>query len=179
MTSASGDFDLTLDELRAVALFAVTHAQTVLVDFEAEAPDDPRPREALDAARAFASGAPRTNLQRVTAVAAHRAAKSAPTEIARLAALACGDAAASAYLHPIAKATQLGHILRAASCAALVAELQAGGDAAAGSHAVSAIAAQAVFPLPDVLRRYPVATSGASRLSQLMSELDTAIRGRP
>lgn len=178
MGTLSGDFDLTMDEIRAVVLFAADSAQSILADFEADVRDDLRPREALVAARTFSEGAPRTNLQRTTAVAAHRAAKSAPTETARLAALACGDAAAAAYLHPIARATQVGHILRAPSCAALVAELQAGDDGIVGTGNVEAIAEHANFPLPDVLRRYPLAPQGTSRLSQLMVALDTAIRLR-
>ncbi|TFC27679.1 exonuclease SbcC [Cryobacterium sp. TMT1-3] len=178
MASASDDFNLTMNELRAVVRFAAESAQTVLAEFEADAPDDIRPREALTAALAFAGGAPRTNLLRTTAFAAHRAAKRAPTETAQLAALACGDAAAAAYLHPIARATQVGHILRAASCAARVDELKAGGDESVGGGAISALAAQATLPIPDVLRRYPVAPRGSSRLSQLMSALDAAIRDR-
>lgn len=128
MAPASGDFDLTMDELRAVVRFAADSAHTVLAESEADAAEDLRPREALTAARAFAEGARRTNLQRSTAFAAHRAAKSVSAETAQLAALACGDAAAAAYLHPIARAAQVGHILRAASCAARIAELKAGGD---------------------------------------------------
>ncbi|MEP7765077.1 putative immunity protein [Sanguibacter sp. 25GB23B1] len=177
MTSANGgDFDLTMDELRAVVRFATDCAESLLPDFEAEAPEDSRPREALNAARAFAEGATRTNLQRKAAFAAHRAAQSVSAETAQLAALACGDAAASAYLHPIAQATQVGHILRAAACAARVAELRAGDDGTTGSDSVSILAERATSPVPDVLRRYPAAPQGRSRLSQLMSALDTAIR---
>lgn len=179
MTSASGgDFDLTMDELRAVVRFATDCAQSLLPEFEAHAPKDSRPREALNAARAFADGAARTNLQRTTAAASHRAAKNAPAETAQLAALACGDAAAAAYLHPIARATQIGHILRAAACAARVAELKAGIECMPGPGTVDALAERAAAPLPDVLRRYPAALQGSSRLSQLMSALDTAIRDR-
>ena len=53
---------------------------------------------------------------------AHRAAKTATGEAAQQAALAAGAAAAAAYLHPLAKSTQVGHILRAAACAARAAE---------------------------------------------------------
>lgn len=179
MTSATkGDFVLTMDELRAVVRFAAECAESVIAEFEAEVPDDSRPREALNAAQEFARGADRTNLQRTTAVAAHQAAKSASSELAQLAALACGDAAAAAYLHPIAKATQVGHILRAAACAARAAELRTNDDGAAGSGSVGALAEGAVSPLPEVLRRYPAAPQGTSRLSNLMSALDTAIRER-
>lgn len=75
-------------------------------------------------------------MQRVTALDAHRAAKEIESETGQLAARACGDAAAAAYLHPIAKATQVGHILRAGAYAARVAELDAGGDEAAAARSV-------------------------------------------
>ncbi|MFS0853913.1 putative immunity protein [Microbacterium sp. 179-I 3D4 NHS] len=168
----AGDFDLTADELRAVVGFAAACAERLLPEFEAAAPDDSRPQEALDAACVFAAGSPRSNLQRVSAFAAHRAAKEVEGESAQLAALACGDAAAAAYLHPIAKATQVGHILRAAACAARVSELRT------GTPEVGSLAVLAREPVPGVLRRYPAAPGGSSRLSRLMAELDVAIRGQ-
>lgn len=114
MTTGAGDFELTVEELRVVARYVVESAQEVLPVFEEAVPGDPRPRAAVDAAWEFVNGARRTTLQRVTAMDAHWAAKEAPTEATRLAARAAGDAAAAAYLHPIAKATQVGHILRGA-----------------------------------------------------------------
>lgn len=169
------DFDLTMDELRAVVRFASDCAQELLPDFEAVAPDDSRPREAIDAARMFADGAPRSNLQRTAAFASHRAAKDVSEETAQLAALACGDAAAGAYLHPIAKASQVGHILRAAACVARVTELREG---TTDRDTVRVLAARATPPLPEILRRYPAASPGSSRVSQLMSALDSAIRNQ-
>ena len=62
-----------MDELRAVAAYAVACAAPALL-FERAHPDDPRPAAALDAARAFAEGAPRSRLQRTAAANAHRAA---------------------------------------------------------------------------------------------------------
>ncbi|WP_416344507.1 putative immunity protein [Isoptericola peretonis] len=44
----------------------------MLPEFERAHPHDLRPRAALDAARAFADGAPRSRLQRVTSLDAHR-----------------------------------------------------------------------------------------------------------
>ncbi|MCR6689993.1 putative immunity protein [Cellulomonas sp.] len=170
----TGDVSLTMDDRRTVVRFAVDCAQRILPTFEAVAPQDPRPRDALAAARAFADGADRSNLLRTAAFASHRASKDVTTEAARLAALACGDAAAAAYLHAIAKATQVGHILRAAACAARVAELTTGdvGDA------VHALAERAAPPLPEILGRYPVAPRGSTRVSELMCLLDSAIRDR-
>jgi len=171
----TGDFDLTTDELRTVVRFALGCAEGLLPEFEAVAPDDSRPRHAIDAASTFAGGAPRTALQRTAAVASHRAARDVATEPAQLAALACGDAAAAAYLHPIAKGTQVGHILRAAACAARVAELRSG---PAGGEAVRVLAERAAPPLREILLRYPPAPRGRSRVSQLLCDLDAAIRDR-
>lgn len=67
MSSANGDFDLTMDEVRDVVRFAADCAQRLIPEFAAESPEDSRPRDALNAARAFAEGAARTNLQRTTA----------------------------------------------------------------------------------------------------------------
>lgn len=171
----TGHLDLTTTERRAVVRFAVDCAAGLLPEFEAVAPDDARPREAIAAALAFAGGADRSNRQRTAAFAAHRAAKDVATERAQLAALACGDAAAAAYLHPIARATQVGHILRAAACAARVAELRTGDG---GDEAVRARAERAAPPVPDVLRRYPPAPRGRTRVAELMAALDAAIRDR-
>jgi hypothetical protein len=171
MTIGPGDFALTVDELRIVARYAARSAQDVLPVFEDAVPDDPRPRAALDAAWEFVNGARRTKLQRVTSLDAHRAAKEAPAEAARLAARASGDAAAAAYLHPIAKATQVGHILRAAACAARIAELDAGGDPAVGMELIERARARATPALVDVLRRYPPAASGRGRLSHATAQV--------
>jgi hypothetical protein len=172
----SGDFDLTMDELRVVARYVVQHAEDVLSVFEQAVSDDPRPRAAIDAAWAFINGAKRTRLQRVTSLDAHRAARSAPSEAARLAARSAGDAASAAYLHPIAKAGQVGHILRASASAARIGEVEAGGDPAIGDALLERSRQRATPVLIDVLRRYPPTTSGSNRVAQLMSTLDHSLR---
>lgn len=169
-------FDLTMDELRAVARYVVRHAEDVLAVFEQAVPDDPRPRAAIDAAWTFINGAKRSRLQRVTALDAHRAARSAPSEAARLAARSAGDAASAAYLHPIAQASQVGHILRAAASAARIGEIEAGGDPTTGDALIEQSRQRATPVLVDVLSRYPLATSSGSRVAQLMSELDRSLR---
>ncbi|MCK0091419.1 exonuclease SbcC [Rhodococcus sp. F64268] len=176
MTSVTGDFELTHDELRVVARYVAESAHEVLSRFEAVRPDDPRPRAALDAAWEFIGGARRTKLQRITSMDAHRAAADAPTEVARLAAQAAGDAAAAAYLHPIAKAHQVGHILRAAANAARIAEIEAGDVPAVGYKMIERARMRATPVLIDVLCRYPAAPTGRSRAAQLMAALDTALR---
>ena len=144
--------------------------------FESLVVDDPRPRVAIDAAWEFINGARRTKLQRVTSLDAHRAAKEADNELARLAAQAAGDAPSAAYLHPIARAHQVGHILRAAANAARIAELAEGGDPSAGDRAIEQARARATPVVIDVLRRYPNAPAGRGRAARLMSTLDGSLR---
>ncbi|WP_244176750.1 putative immunity protein [Streptomyces albus] len=174
--TVSGDFDLTMHELRVVALYVVWHAEDVLPVFEQAVPGDPRPRAAVDAAWAFINGARRTTLQRVTSLDAHRAARSAPSEAARLAARSAGDAASAAYLHPIAQAGQVGHILRASASAAHIGELTAGGDPAIADALLERSRRRATPVLIDVLCRYPLSTGGSSRVARLMSTLDHSLR---
>ncbi|WLP89972.1 putative immunity protein [Gordonia sp. NB41Y] len=176
MTTVSGDFELTMDELRVVARFVAETAQRILPAFEEMHPDDPRPRVAVDSAWTFVNGAPRTKLQRMASLDARRAAKESSTEIARLAARSAGDAAAAAYLHPIAQASQVGHILRAAASAARIAELQADGDPACGTRAIEEACRRATPTLIDVLSRYPVAPATKTRVSQLQAALDASLR---
>lgn len=176
MTTVTGDFELTHDDLRVVARYVAESAQDVLPVFEHSSPDDPRPRAAIAAAWEFVNGARRTKLQRVTSLDAHRAAKDAPTEVSRLAAQAAGDAASAAYLHPIAKAHQVGHILRAAANAARIAEIEAGEDPAVGDEIIEQARTRATPVLIDILRRYPLAPTGKSRAAQLMTALDASLR---
>ncbi|GAA0547561.1 hypothetical protein GCM10009546_07050 [Actinomadura livida] len=172
----SGDFELSMEELRVVARFVAESAQDVLPVFEQAVPGDPRPRAAIEAAWEFVNGAGRTKLQRVTSLDAHRAAKEAGTEVARLAARSAGDAASAAYLHPISRATQVGHILRAAASAARIAELDAGGDPAVGDMMIDQARRRATPVLISVLSRYPSAPTAKNRVAQLMSDLDSSLR---
>lgn len=170
-------FELTMHELREVARFAAEGAQEVLDVFERTDRKDGRPRAAIEAAWEFANGARRTKLQRVTALDAHRAAKDASTGPAKHAAHAAGDAASAAYLHPFAKADQLGHILRADAHAAYAEELLTG-NASRGMECIARAAARATPLLVDVLRRYPRALVRRGRVSELMKALDDELRTR-
>ncbi len=176
MGTQSGDFELTMDELRVVACYAAESAEVVLPLFEEAAADDPRPRAAIDAAWSFARGAARTRLQRDTALAAHRAAKQVTDEAAQHAAGAAGDAAAAAYLHPLAQATQVGHILRAAARAARAAEMKAGDNPEVGDALIEQARERATPLLVEVLSRYPLAPTGSGRVAELMKRLDQSLR---
>jgi len=170
-------FELTMTELREVARFAAQGAEQVLSSFEGAHPGDRRPRAAIDAAWEFANGARRTKLQRMAALDAHRAAKDAPTAAAMHAAHAAGDAASAAYLHPFARADQVGHVLRADAHAACAEELLTG-DPSVGLKRIGRAAERATPLLVDVLRRYPPAPVGRSRVSVLMKALDDDLRQR-
>jgi hypothetical protein len=173
------DLALTLDELRAVAAYAVACAEPALVIFQRASPDDPRPAAALEAARVFVDGAPRSRLQRSAATAANRAGKEAPTDAARHAATAAGAAAVAAYLHPLATATQVRHILGAGAHAARAAELARGDDPVVAEYVVTAAAKRAGPVVLDVLGRYPRAPTGRSRVAVLMLRLDSLLRDPP
>ncbi|WP_414938395.1 putative immunity protein [Amycolatopsis sp. cmx-11-51] len=171
--------DLDLAELREVTDFAVACAEPALAIFERECPDDPRPRAVLDEARRFASGDKRTKSLRVTALDAHRAARAAREsgrEAAFDAARAAGHAGASAYLHPLAKATQVPHILGAAANAARAFELDAGDDPAVGAGYIEKMAGLAGPVVVDVLKRYPDAPDGGRRAGELLRMLDVLLR---
>ena len=176
MPNPPNDFELTLAELRVVARFAVESAEEVLPIFEQSDPGDARPRGAVEAAWVFVNGAARTTLQRVTALGAHRAASAVTDSSAQHAARAAGDAAAAAYLHPIAKATQVGHILRATANAARAAELNSADDPKIGHAFIGRARSRATPVLIEILCRYPPAPTGSSRVAQLMKKLDDSLR---
>ncbi len=172
------EIELAADELRAVAAYAVTCAEPALAIFERDRPEDRRPREAVDAARLFAEGAPRTKAIRDAAWAAQRAyqeARDAGRTAASEAARAALAAASAPYLHPLAKATQVPHILGAAAHAARAFELDAG-DPTVGEDYVEKARGLAGPVVVDVLGRYPAAPPGRGRVGELTRRLDTALR---
>jgi hypothetical protein len=107
---------------------------------------------------------------------AFRAAKDVADEAAHFAAQAAGDAAAAAYLHPLAKAAQVGHILRASASAARAAELSAGDDPNVGTALIEKAHDRADIILIDVLSRYPPVRVGRGRVAHLMKVLDSSLR---
>jgi hypothetical protein len=88
-------------------------------------------------------------------------------------------AAGAAYLHPLADAHQVGHILGAAAHAARAAELMAGDDRAVGAEHVERARRRATSGVVEVLGRYPAAPADGGRVGELLRELDRALRDRP
>jgi hypothetical protein len=172
----SDSIELSEHELREIAGYAAECARRALPIFEDVLPADTRPREAIDAAQAFAAGGRRTGALRQRAWAAYRAAREAGSPAAADAARAASHAAAAAYLHPLADAHQVKHILGAAAHAARAEELAseeyqpgtAGTLAWARQHAPAAV--------PAVLRRMPAAPAGGGRVGELVRDLDAALR---
>ena len=170
---------LSRSELREIAGYAVACARPALAIFERDRPDDPRPRAAIDAAQAFADGAERTKALRDGAWAAQRAAheaRDAGRAAASDAARAALAAAGAAFLHPVAKATQVKHILGSAAHAARAFELAAGDDPAVAADHLARARNLASPVVVEVLRRYPVAPGGGGRVGDLVRQLDAALR---
>lgn len=167
---------LSIEDLRAVTGFAAACAEGVLDVFERAHPDDPRPREAIDAAWAFARGGSRDRALRGAAWAAQKAASGTVDPAAREAALAAMSAAGAAFLHPLATATQVRHILGPAARAARAVELIAGDDRVAGAEHLEHARRLSTPDVVDVLRRYPDAPGGGGRVGELLRDLDQALR---
>ncbi|WP_374211676.1 putative immunity protein [Streptomyces sp. YS415] len=172
----AGGIVLSKQDLREVTAFAAACAEVVLEVFEADQPEDSRPRDAVGAAWEFARGGERGKPLRDTAWAALKAAKSADTAAGREAARAAMSAAGAAYLHPLAKASQVKHILGAAAHAARAAELVAGGDPLIGVEHVEQAVHRAPSVVVDVLRRFPAAPGGGGRVGELIRTLDVGLR---
>jgi hypothetical protein len=124
---------------------------------------------------------PRVKALRENAWASHRAAQeardqgqAAASAAARAAAHACG----AAFLHPLAKATQVRHILGSAAYAARAFELSAGADPAIGTSRVQRSRTVARPAVVNVLKRYPAAPPGGGRVGELIRQLDEALRYR-
>ena len=176
MANETGEIVLSMRDLRGVTGYAAESAQEALEIFERAHPADSRPRDAVDAAWTFARGGKRGKTLRDTAWAAHKAARDADT--AGDAARAAMCAASAAYLHPLADAHQVKHILGAAAHAARAAELIAGDDRDVGAEHIEQARRRATPAVVEVLKRYPAAPPGGGRVGELLRDLDEALRGR-
>jgi hypothetical protein len=176
MTGEASEIVLSKQDLREVTGFAAACAEVALEIFEADQPDDSRPRDAVGAAWEFARGGERGKSLRDTASAALKAAKRADTAAAREAAWAAMSAAGAAYLHPLAKATQVKHILGAGAYAARAAELVAGDDRSVGAEHLQRAVHRVTPVVVDVLKRFPEPPVGGGRVGELIRMLDADLR---
>ncbi len=185
VANESTEFVLSMQDLRAVTRYGAESAQDVLEIFERAHPTDSRPRDAIEAAWTFARGGNRGKSLRDAAWAAQKAARDADTADTLADTLAAGDAAraamcaaSAAYLHPLADAHQVKHILGAAAYAARAVELLAGGNRAVGAEHIERARRRATAAVVDVLKRYPAAPRSGGRVGELLRDLDAALRGR-
>ncbi|GGZ62168.1 putative immunity protein [Streptomyces subrutilus] len=177
MPTESDTIELSEAELREIAGYAAACARRVLPLFEDGHGADPRPRDAVDAAEAFARGGPRTTALRQSAWAAYKAAAEAASPAAGDAARAASHAAAAAFLHPKASAHQVKHILGAAAHAARAEELAGDGHAPATGGTLAWARHHAPPAVPAVLGRLPAPPAGGGRAGELIRELGLALRG--
>lgn len=83
---------------RALALWAADCSERVIGYFNQSSPNDNRPRQAIEASRAWARGEIKVGPARSASVAAHAAARQAEEESARAAARSAGHAVATAHM---------------------------------------------------------------------------------
>ncbi|MCE1195303.1 hypothetical protein LWX53_02250 [bacterium] len=176
-SSDSRYFPLSLDSLRSLAGWAADCAELALGVFEARSGGDARPREAIEGARAFAAGGPRTAKLRALALAACAAARETGDAAAAAAATAACLAASSAYTHPLADVQQTKHIVGPAAQAILALELAQPGDANLAEREVRRAIGSAPPEVRKILSHMPAREPGPKRrIDQLMHELDAGLR---
>ncbi|NUS73137.1 MAG: exonuclease SbcC [Corynebacteriales bacterium] len=176
MPTASNRIELNEQELREVTGYAAACARRALPLFETHQPTDSRPREAIEAAEAFAKGGKRTNELRQKAWAAYKAAQETTGEVAVAAARSASHAAAAAFLHPLASAHQVKHILGAAAHAARAEEFAAEADPETTEGTLTWARQYAPTAVTAVLGRLPAAPSGGGRVGEIIRNLDSALR---
>ncbi|PJI87131.1 hypothetical protein DAH55_18960 [Sphingomonas koreensis] len=172
----TGTLPLTPDDLRHLTRWAEACAARALPLFEAHCPDDPRPREALVAASAFADGAERSGALRKAAWAAQAAARDATDPAATAAARAAAAAAGTAYLHPIVSAHQLNHILAPAGYAAHALALSSEALARIGDMEIDSAIAGAPSAVRRLIAQLPPRAPSRTVLGRLFHRLDTGLR---
>ncbi|MEN8651477.1 putative immunity protein [Streptomyces sp. 21So2-11] len=176
MPTESDKIELSEQELREIAGYAADCARRTLSIFEQSLAADTRPRDAIDAAHAFAGGGRRTAALRKSAWAAYKAAQEAASPAAVDAARAASHAAGAAFLHPLANAHQVKHILGAAAHAARAEELTSGEDRSVAAGTLEWARHHAPPSVTAVLGRFPAAPPGGGRVGEFIRDLDAALR---
>jgi hypothetical protein len=168
--------ELSLDDRRLLGAWAADSAERVLSLFEAEAPSDARPREAIEAIRHFARGGRRTVQLRNAAVAALAAARDVGEPSAAAAARAAGFAASTAYTKALAAPHHARHALGPAVYAALARELASGDHPGAGDAEIRWAIDHASRAVSEVVCRWPARVLGRTQLDIFFYKLDSGLR---
>ncbi|MDX2089194.1 MAG: MmcQ/YjbR family DNA-binding protein [Kofleriaceae bacterium] len=168
---------MTEQDLRLLAAWAEECALHVLPLFEAKAPKDTRPREALAALRGFARGEKRTARLRTHVSATLAAAREVGDPSARAAARAVAVATGIAYTHANVTAQQVRHVLGPVAYAAQ-AQALADDDPDAAEQAISRAVAKASPALRALVRRMPMYRPGRGAFDALLGRVNAALRKR-
>jgi len=163
MEREPGALTLSEDDRRVLAVWAADCAERTLPLFEAWAPGDARPRDAIDGLRAFARGQMRIGPVRALAAGAHAAAREVGDPAAVAAARAAGHAAGTAHM--------AAHAPGAAAYAAKAAGLAQPDDPTAVVDEVRWQLRHASSGVRDVLRKLPPPPRSGGQLGALISEL--------
>jgi hypothetical protein len=163
------------EQRRLVGLWTADCAERVLPLFEAKAPSDSRPREAIAGIRAFARGEKRAGQLRPLVWAAYAAARDVGDPVAAAAARAAGCAAATDSIHARATPHQEKHVLGSAMYGARARELSSVDDAAQGNEEIRWAIEHASPAVREVVRRMPVHNPGRTRLSALLYQLHVGV----
>ncbi len=159
-----------------IGLWAAESAERVLPLFEAAAPSDRRPREAIDGLRAFERGEIRQARLKTLALGAHAAAREVGHPVAAAAARAAGTAAATMFMHAPDTIGTAEHLLGAAAYAALAREAAVGG-VAAGDEEIDWAVEHAPARVREILAQVPVVEPGRRRaLDVRLAQLDARLR---
>lgn len=164
---APGRLTLSEEDRRVLAPWAADCAERALPLFEAEAPHDPRPRAAIDGARAFARGELRVGPARALSVAAHAAARDVRDPTAVAAARAAGHAVATAHM--------AAHARGAPGYAAIAVGLASPGNPSAASDELAWAIGHASAAVRQVLQRLPRPGGAAGALGALIADLDALV----
>jgi len=169
MERQPGVLTLSEDDRRVLAVWAADCAERTLSLFEAQAPSDPRPRDAIDGLRSFARGEMRIGPVRALSARAHAAAREVGDPAAVAAARAAGQAAGVAHMG--------AHARGAAAYAAKAAGLAAPHDPTAAADEARWQQSHATPTVRDVLRRLPPPTRPAGMLGALINDLHAKVTG--
>ncbi len=169
MERQPGALTLSEDDRRVLAIWAADCAERTLSLFEAQAPSDRRPRDAIDGLRAFARGEMRIGPVRALSARAHAAAREIGQPAAVAAARAAGQAAGTAHM--------AAHARGAAAYAAKAAGLAAPDDPSAVADEVRWAVRHASPAVREVLRRLPPPTRPTGMLGALISEMHAKLTG--
>jgi len=161
-----GALTLSEDDRRVLAVWAADCAERTLSLFEAQAPTDTRPRDAIDGLRAFARGEMRIGKVRALAAGAHAAAREIGDRAAAAAARAAGQAASVAHMAAHA---------RGVAYAAKAAGLAAPNDPAAAAREARWQLSHASPTVRDILRRLPPPTRPMGMLGALINDMHTKL----